>query len=163
YRVRTATAAQAGFYSVRVANDAGAVFSSDAQLTVRVPPIITQQPTTVAVRPGSNATFSVTALGDAPLVFRWFFNGTNALANATNATLSLSNVQPAQEGTYGVVVSTSVGVASSATASLLVRQPPSILQQPTSLTATQGQSVQFSVIAGGDGPFTYQWFLNGTN
>lgn len=38
---------------------------------------------------------------------------------------------------------------------------PSITSQPVSQTATTGATATFSVIATGDGPFTYQWLRNG--
>src|SRR5438093_2904717 len=39
--------------------------------------------------------------------------------------------------------------------------PPVILEQPRSQTVGSGETVQFSVIAEGDPPLTYQWRLNG--
>ena len=38
---------------------------------------------------------------------------------------------------------------------------PTIVTQPANLTVTAGNSATFSVTAGGQGPFTYQWLLNG--
>ena len=38
-----------------------------------------------------------------------------------------------------------------------------ILSQPQSTNVAQGQNANFSVTVGGNGPFTYQWLLNGTN
>ena len=51
---------------------------------------------------GSNVLFTVTAQGTAPLAFQWYFNQTNGLAGATNTTLVLSNVCPAQAGSYSM-------------------------------------------------------------
>ena len=48
--------------------------------------------------------FTVTALGPA-LSYQWFFNGTNALAGATNSMLSLANLGPSQSGNYSVLAS----------------------------------------------------------
>ncbi|HEX2854872.1 MAG TPA: PQQ-dependent sugar dehydrogenase [Opitutaceae bacterium] len=39
---------------------------------------------------------------------------------------------------------------------------PEIATAPASQTATAGDPVSFSVAANGSGPFTYQWYLNGT-
>ncbi|MDW8308061.1 MAG: immunoglobulin domain-containing protein [Verrucomicrobiales bacterium] len=39
--------------------------------------------------------------------------------------------------------------------------PPSIVSQPQSQTAWPGQNVQFSVVATGSPPLSYQWFFNG--
>jgi hypothetical protein len=75
-------------------------------------PGIVSEPQDQTAPPGATATFSVGAVGQAPLRYQWFFDGTNklsAVANptATNATLVLTNVQFGQSGTYSVVVSTS--------------------------------------------------------
>ena len=56
------------------------------------------------VAEGSQAQFSVSASGPPPLSYQWYF-GTNALAGATNRSLSLNNVQFSQAGTYSVAVS----------------------------------------------------------
>ena len=39
--------------------------------------------------------------------------------------------------------------------------PPSILTQPASVTVSPGEAVTFSVVAGGTGPFSYQWQRSG--
>ena len=39
--------------------------------------------------------------------------------------------------------------------------PPTITQQPVSLTVTPGQAATFSVMATGTAPLNYQWFMNG--
>jgi hypothetical protein len=54
------------------------------------------------------------------LHYQWYFNQTNALANATNATLTLSNVQIADAGQYHLVVANLSGAATSRVATLTV-------------------------------------------
>jgi hypothetical protein len=161
--ILNAQAANAGLYSVLVTNDAAGTLSSNATLTVRVPPTITLQPTDTAAAPGGSATFSVTAVGDSPLSYRWFFENTNAISDATNATLALQNVLPANDGRYSVRISNALGSVTSSNALLRVRNLPTITQAPSSLMVTQGHTAAFTVQAGGDGPFTYQWFFNATN
>ncbi len=39
---------------------------------------------------------------------------------------------------------------------------PTIVTQPVAQTVANGAQAQFTVVAGGNGPFTYQWQLNGT-
>ena len=53
------------------------------------------------------------------MVFQWYFNGA-ALSGATNASITLSGVDPTQAGTYEAVVSNPAGVASSQPARLTV-------------------------------------------
>src|SRR5690349_20304764 len=63
-------------------------------------PQITQQPSDRIIAVGSNASFTVIATGDEPLTYQWYFDLLTAIPNGTNATLVLTNVQPANAGTY---------------------------------------------------------------
>ena len=83
-----------------------------ATLTVNgvpVAPSITAQPQGQVVNAGSNATFTVTAAGTAPLSYQWRFNNTN-LASATNASYTRTNVQANTTGEYTVVVTNAAAV-----------------------------------------------------
>ena len=152
----------AGNYSVVVTNVAGSVTSSNAVLTVNVPPTITAQPTNQTVARGSNAVFTVTAAGTAPLSYRWQFNGTN-LTGATNLSLTITNVQSTNAGNYSVVVTNVVGSVTSSNAVLALLTAPTITAQPTNQTIVQGSNVTFSVTATGTAPLNYQWRFNTTN
>jgi hypothetical protein len=79
------------------------------------------QPATVVE--GANASFNVEAQGQAPVFFQWYFDATNRLAGATNATLLLTNVQFSQAGAYSVVVTNSLGGQTSPAVSLTVHSP----------------------------------------
>jgi len=125
-------------------------------------PVITQAPTNLTVVAGSNASFAVTATGTAPLAYQWRFNGTN-LAGATNATLSLTGVTPAQAGAYTVMVSNLVGTAASDAATLTVLVPPAITTEPVGQTVGAGSAAAFGVTASGTGPLAFQWLHAGTN
>ncbi|PWU17791.1 MAG: hypothetical protein C5B50_10595 [Verrucomicrobia bacterium] len=124
-----------------------------------VPPSITQQPANQTVVAGGNASFSVGAVGSVPLSYQWSFNGSN-VAGATGASLSLSNVQSAQAGSYAVLVSNAYGSASSSNAVLTVGIPPSITTQPHGQSVTVGSNVTFTVQATGTSPLAYQWQYN---
>jgi hypothetical protein len=67
-------------------------------------PLITMQPQSRSVSLGANVSFSVSASGIEPFSYQWQRNDV-ALAGETNATLTLTNVQVAQAGSYTVVVS----------------------------------------------------------
>ena len=108
--------ANAGIYTVVVTNSASSVTSAVAVLTVPLPsPTITLQPASQSVVAGASASFSVTASGTAPLSYQWQFNGAN-LSGATSTSLTLAGVQPANAGSYTVVVTNSAGSATSAAA-----------------------------------------------
>jgi hypothetical protein len=85
-------------------------------------PTIVAQPTSQTTVLGGSATFFVTASGSAPLSYQWFLGGT-AVVGATNASLALANVTPANLGTYSVVVSNSAGTATSSNAALSLSLP----------------------------------------
>jgi len=126
-------------------------------------PVITTQPTNQNVAVGGTATFSVAVQGASPLNFQWSFNGTN-LVGATNATLTLNNVQPVQAGDYSVSVSNLAGMVTSSNAVLTVYvppTPPAILAQTPGQVVLLGNAATFSVTAGGPGPLSYFWSRNG--
>jgi len=96
-----------------------------AQLTGPAAPTITSQPASQTVTAGANVTLEVGVSGSGPLYYQWHFNN-GILQNATNQTLTLNNIGPAQIGMYNLTVSNSLGSASSATA-YLVFPPPNLI------------------------------------
>ena len=84
------------------------------------------------------------------------------MADSTNATLVLTNVQTSHDADYRVVVTNIQGSAISEFAHLTVIRPPVIVQQPTNwLVLSIGASVTNRVQASGTTPLAYQWCLNG--
>ncbi|MBK8001698.1 MAG: immunoglobulin domain-containing protein [Verrucomicrobia bacterium] len=128
-----------------------------------VPPTIANHPSDVTATNGGTAQFIVSAQGTDPLLYQWYFNGTNALEGATNASLTLENAEAAQAGAYSVVVSNPYGSAASTPAVLTLVSPPQIVLQPQDTFTTNGMTVQLSVSATGTAPLSYQWFFNETN
>ena len=117
----------AGTYSVLVTNRYGSALSSNAVLTVfpRLPTILVQ-PVDQKIWVSNSASFSVTVTGAPSLFFQWSCNGTN-IADATNITLSLTNVQFSQAGYYTVLVTNVYGSTLSSGAYLAVRTPGTVL------------------------------------
>jgi len=83
-------------------------------------PVILTQPQSQSVIEGATVNFSVVASGEAPLSYQWFFNGTNLLAGATEASLGFTNVDVTAAGSYSVTVSNAVGMSNSLSAGLSV-------------------------------------------
>ena len=155
--------AQAGYYTVLVANAGGAVTSSVALLTVTAPAAITSQPTNQTVNFGRTATFSVTTIGTPPLNYQWRLNGAN-LSGANEPSLVLTNAQLTDAGNYTVVISGAGGVVTSSNAVLtVIHVPPIITTQPAAEMARLGLATTFSVVAAGTPPLSYQWQFGGTN
>ncbi len=96
-------------------------------------PTIITQPASQTVLAGSTATFTVTAAGTAPLSYQWRFNGTN-IAGASGTSLSLSNVQPIQAGSYSVRVTNAFASVISSNAVLAVVVPVCV-SAPTNLVS----------------------------
>lgn len=148
-------ASDAATYKCLVSNSAGSVWSADATLTLATLPVITAQPVSITRNPGTSASFSVTATGLA-LSYQWYKNTTNTLAGATTATYTIPNVVLTDAGNYQVKVSNPAGFVWSSNAVLNTIIPPTIVQQPLSVVATQGYAAVMSVTATGSPP-TYQW------
>ncbi|WP_339833380.1 S-layer homology domain-containing protein [Paenibacillus sp. FSL R7-0272] len=141
-----------------------------------VAPSITSQPGNKTVTAGQTATFSITASGDAPLSYQWKKDG-NALTDgenisgATAATLSISNTQSGDAGSYTVVVTNAAGNASSNAATLTVNAltnaaTPSIDTQPTGDTVNEGDSspnLSVAASVNDGGTLSYQWYSNSVN
>jgi hypothetical protein len=136
--------------------------SAGVSTTVLNRPVISGQPANLTVTNGNNASFTVTATGSGTLLYQWRFGQTN-LTGRTSQTLTITNVQPGNAGSYDVLVQDDVGYVVSAPATLTVLVPPSISGQPQSQTGNIGGFVTFSVTASGSAPLGYQWRFGPTN
>lgn len=120
-------AADAGLYSVSVANPAGVVQSTPVALSVILPPappsIVTPPLSRTGVLGGATV-FTVAANGSGPLTYTWLKNE-QPLPGAPDApTLQLVALTPADAGAYRVVVANPLGTATSAPATLTVAPSP---------------------------------------
>jgi hypothetical protein len=160
-----------GNYQVIVTNYAGSATSSPlAVLTVtNIPTVLTLQPISQTVGVGTNVTFSFNGNAQEGNTIQWLKDGTNLVSGgringATNSlTLTISNVQTNDNGTYWVVVTSGWGVLASSNAVLTVVSFPTITVPPTNQTVGLGSVVTFAVTAVGTAPLSYHWQVNGTN
>jgi hypothetical protein len=130
----------AGTYQVDVSDSGG---STDAIATLTVLPdlSIVTPPTNQTVGVGSTVNFSITVVGNSSLFYSWLLNGgqlTNGstFSGVTNSTLTITNVQMNDAGTYQVDVSDSDG-STNASAILTVLLAPSF-NAPTSMGILNG-------------------------
>jgi hypothetical protein len=116
-------------------------------------PVLTAEPTNQVVMVGGTASFSVSVAGLTPLSYQWSFNGLN-LTNATNAILTLANIQTNQAGNYAVSVSNAVGTTNSISAALNVVAPPFLTQatppalQSSRKNANRPMQLSWPVVSG---------------
>ena len=126
------------------------------------PPQFTQQPASATIDSGTALTLSGAATTVGPTYFQWTLNGTN-LPNATNASYSFVNAGTNNAGTYQLIVSHNLGVASSAPAVVTVQilGTPIILTEPVDQLVSEESRVTFTVAAKGAPPIDVQWFNDG--
>lgn len=118
----TVAADNGSLYSVVVTNGSGSVTSNNAKLTVKTPPAFKTQPSNQTVKVGAKATFSVTTSGTTPLTYQWRKNGVN-ITGATSRIYTTPAATKADNGAkYSVVVTNSVGSATSNDAILTVKR-----------------------------------------
>lgn len=126
--IPAAAAADAGLYSLVASNAFGSVTSAPARLELTSTPAFVRQPYNQFQHPGSNATLTVTVSGAPPFSYQWSKDG-SVLDGATNASLTLTGLKAADEGTYQVLVQNQYGVASSAPAVVKLVNPPQLTIQ----------------------------------
>ncbi len=121
--VSNVLAADAGSYTVIVANSAGSVTSSIAVLTV-IDPAITTPPYNQTNIVGDTANFFVGAAGTVPLSYQWLMNGA-PIGSATANSLNIINAQTTDAGSYSVIVeNVNSTTITSIVATLTVIVPP---------------------------------------
>jgi hypothetical protein len=124
------------------------------------PPVVTTQPQSQFVAPGSSATFTAAASGTPNLTYQWYLNG-HAISGATGLSYAIPSAQVVNSGSYTVIASNAVGSATSSIVTLTVTDQPIITTQPASETINAGSNPTLSVTA--SGATSYQWQLNGAN
>jgi hypothetical protein len=153
----------AGSYDVVLTNVAGSSTSRVAVVTVdALSALITGTTGGMAVSPGGNLSLNVTT--SARNLVQWRKDGV-VIPNATNTNFSISQVTINDFGTYAA----EVRAANNTTATsipIVVEHldrgvAPRIVRQPASQDRSVGGNSEFSVIAEGERPLTYQWRKDG--
>lgn len=121
YNIASAQVSDIAGYDVVVANIAGSLNSSVANLAIAVPPVLTMQPVSTDAGLADRVELESMATGSNPLAYQWRKDGV-VLAGRTNVTLLFPSVSRQDRGLYSVVVSNAVGTVSSTNATLIVRQ-----------------------------------------
>ncbi len=144
-------------------NGAGTATSSTAALTVRRAPTITKQPVSVTVNEGFGAVFEAAAAGFPAPSVQWQLSSDggaswSAIEGATSSKLTIAAATTAESGDqYRAVFANAAGEAVTGAATLTVHAPPTITEQPASMTVEAGQTAVFQVSATGQPTPTVQW------
>ena len=131
-------------------------------------PWVVVGPANQSVVLNSSALFTVSTVGDEPLVCQWQKEGMNLsddgrISGTSTRALAISGVTTQDAGGYRVLISNAAGSATSTVATLTVLLPPSIIVPPASQSVAVGATANFNVLAAGTEPLSYQWRKDGTN
>jgi hypothetical protein len=126
---------------------------------------IARQPQGTNILKGRTLTLSVLATGFTDKSYQWFVNQTNLLAGATNSSLTITNIQVTNSGSYRVVITDPNTNLVSASAIVTVIEPPAAIfpAVPVRGTITAGDTLTLSVTANGTLPITFNWRRNFTS
>ena len=154
------TTNQAGVYRVIVSNAFGTDSSAEAALLeVTAQPPLVSPGNSQSVFVGANVTIRGNVNGSIPLAYQWLFNG-SPLDGETNIVLRLTNLVPAQSGTYTLKAMNPHGTGS--TDYPLTVMPVALgVGNLRNQTVYAGDDALFSARTFGSGPISCQWLHNG--
>lgn len=124
------------------------------------PVLITSQPVSQTVNPGSAVNFSVIATGAAPISYQWRKNLSN-IPGQTSPTFTIASASELEEGGYDVVITNPSGPTPSDPITLSVNDPVDITSSPGATSVNEGADVTLTVTATGTPPLNYQWLKEG--
>jgi len=131
------------------------------QIPVYQTPIITTPPVSQRVSQFDPVTFSVKVDSGLVTSYQWRRNG-QPIPEASDSTFTLTSAQKADAGAYDVIITNEIGSIISPAASLVVAtSTPIIIKPPSPTIGLTGESSQFTVVAIGTPPLSYQWRRNG--
>jgi uncharacterized repeat protein (TIGR03803 family) len=167
YTIPSAQTTNSGSYQLFITNASGNASSPVLPLNITLPPVVSGATSSGPAALGGTVTFTAFVEGATPLWMQWDFEPgdgtTNALADATNSVLTMTNAQATNAGSYQLFVTNAYGNAQSQPLPLVI-VPGSVAKiggQPSSETVPQGFLAQFQVLASGTAPIFYQWSFDG--
>ncbi len=166
--ITAATTNNSGSYQLVASNSTGFVVSRAAVLNVGFAPTVSVTPASLTLLAGSNAMFTATPGGSAPLGLQWRKNGTNfagaGISGTNSNVLTLAGITTNSTANYTVVVTNLFGSTTSSVAPLTVVLPPSVVSSSLTNRTLQcgSNTVAFVIAAAGTAPLSYQWSLDGS-
>jgi len=149
-----------GNYECVILNTCGTVTTQNAHLNMNIPPVIVNQPDSVSICDGQNTQFLVVVTGDS-LFYQWRKNGID-IPGANTPLLAFNPANYADTADYECIIWNTCGTVTTQNANLNMNIPPSIVNQPDSVSICDGQNTLFLVEVTGDSLF-YQWRKNGVD
>jgi MBG domain/Immunoglobulin I-set domain/PKD domain/Immunoglobulin domain/NHL repeat len=118
----------AGVYqaSLTISNAVSATTSTNLTITVTSSAFIGKPPASLVVAPGYTAILTATVSGAGQLWYQWYKNGASVGAPATGGTsvsLTLTNLDATAAGSYTVVVTNAINMATSSPPAVLTVEP----------------------------------------
>jgi peptide/nickel transport system permease protein len=153
---------------VKVTNSAGLQATSN-MATVKLKGFLASiSPSSVTLDVGQSQTFTSTVSGGkSPYTYQWFLNNA-AVPGATNASWTFTPSWPLGTFSYSLFLLVNSGKGVMATSILsnevivTLKGLLSVSISPTLAALNSGKSQSFtSNVSGGQGSYTYQWYLNG--
>ena len=148
------------FGTALAASDVQNLFSA-----AELKPGIVQNPQSLSIGLGGSGELTVSSVGS-NLGYQWY-QGTTQLTDvsgniigSSTASLTITNAQLSNNGTYSVVVSNSFGVVTSTVATVTIIPSPQITVQPSPASTTMyvGNKIAFNLTSIGAAPLSYQWY-----
>jgi hypothetical protein len=132
--------------------------SQSATLTVNEA-TTTSDPADATVCQGATAGFSTTASGTGPFTYAWTVDGSAFGGNTSSISVPTGSLSV---GSHTVAVTTSGTCGSASQSATLTVQPSTTTSDPADAAVCPGGTANFSTIAGGTGPFSYAWTVDGS-
>lgn len=161
----TATAAQNdNQYRAVFTNTGGTATTTAATLTVNTAPTISTNPMNQAVCDGGTATFTAAASSSPAATVQWQVSTGGPFSDIpgeTSTTLSFTATAAQNGNQYRAVFTNTCGSTNTTPATLTI-SPSTTTTDPADETVCQGTNANFSTTAGGTGPFSYAWTVDGS-
>ncbi|MBN2779137.1 MAG: immunoglobulin domain-containing protein [Bacteroidales bacterium] len=155
------TQGQSGTYTCHVSNMCGFVLTNDAEVTVNIAPIVTEQPEDLEVCAEQEISIGINYSGTEPVTFEWFILET-ASSIGTDATYTSLSADPAYSGSYYCILTNSCGEISTDTIDVEILALPQITTHPVDETVCVGEYAEMEIEASGAEPLDFLWYKNGS-
>ena len=156
FALEATTRYNGGSYWASFSGPLGQDRTRTAQVTILSPPVFTRSPTGGSLPEGGGISLSAAVGGTAPYLLQWFRNGIG-VPGAVSASLTLTNLDLGQDGSYELVASNAYGVVHSSPAQVTVMVPPKLPHPPPDVLGHPGLPIALSAEVTGHAPLHFEW------